>query len=129
MLKGKHVTFGGLGQHEFYMPTTGRGNKNRRDRKKCKFYHVETKWCTKIRNLCVGPTLCMKYREEADAGKKHTKREFDIGTIVYSKRRGQGRIVTISEDICTIQFSTGKKITAKYPDAFKNGQYTTEPHK
>ena len=28
-----HKKFAGRGMYEFYMPTTGKGNKNRRDRK------------------------------------------------------------------------------------------------
>lgn len=63
MPMSKHVTFGGMGQHEFYLPTTGRGQKNRRDRRKCTHYYAQSKYCSKIRNLCVGPVLCGKYSE------------------------------------------------------------------
>ena len=120
----KHVTFGGMGQHEFYMPTTGKGYKNRRDRKMCEFYFSGKGYCSKIRNQCVGPTICMKYREKVlvDVVKK---KNIDVGAVVYHKVQGKGEIVTISCDICTVQFITGKKITFRYPDAFDGGLLTT----
>ena len=62
MAKHEHVTFGVQGQYEFYAPTTGNGQKNRRDRYKCKFYNPETKWCAKIWNKCVGPVKCGKFK-------------------------------------------------------------------
>ena len=130
MSKSRHVTFGALGQHEFYLPTTGRGHENRRDRRRCCHYHAETKYCSKIRNQCVGPTICMKYYEGEDLHKQsnrhHKKNRPGIGAIVYSAHGKEGKIVTISEDICTIQFSSGKKVSAKYPDAFENGIFRTE---
>ena len=61
MAKMNHVTFGGLGQHEYYTPTTDRGHKNRRDRRRCRHYDSDTKYCDKLQTSCVGPTLCKKY--------------------------------------------------------------------
>lgn len=129
MAKHKHVTFGGLGQHEVYLPTTGRGQENRRDRKKCEFYFKSTGYCTKIRNKCVGPTICMKYRGKKDVNTAASLKKRSVGSVVYSKNRGQGQIVTISGDICTVQFVKGGKGTFKYPDAFKNGLLSTKPSK
>lgn len=130
MSKSKHVTFGAPGQHEFYLPTTGRGHENRRDRRRCCHYYAETKYCSKIRNQCVGPTVCMKYHEaekiHKESGRSHKKDRPGVGTIVYSAREKEGKIVTISGDICTIQFSTGKKVSARYPDAFEKGIFMTE---
>lgn len=129
MAKQKHVTFGGLGQHEFYMPTTGKGNENRRDRKLCEFYHPETQYCSKIRNRCVGPTICMKYRTRNRSSNNAQKSKNGTGTIVYNEQRGQGIITTISHDICTIQFDSGKKVTAKYPDVLSNGKFQVKGKK
>lgn len=130
MSKGGHVTFGALGQHEFYLPTTGRGHENRRDRRRCCHYNAEAKYCSKIRNQCVGPTVCMKYHEGEKTHKQsdrhHKKNRPGIGTIVYSTHGREGKIVTISGDICTIQFSSGKKISAKYPDVFESGLFKTK---
>ena len=123
----QHKKFAGFGQHEFYMPTTGRGHKNRRDRKKCEFYFESTGYCTKIRNQCVGPTVCMKYKGKQSENTSSTKKKNGVGTVVYSKARGKGRIVTITKDTCTVEFSTGKKIPYKYPDAIKSGMLTTIP--
>lgn len=55
--------FPGRGMHEIYLPTTGKGHANKRDRRKCKYYIQDTKRCTKLFNFCVGPTLCQKYQE------------------------------------------------------------------
>ena len=55
--------FAGYAMHEFYMPTTGKGQKNRRDRRKCEFYNLEHKMCTKLFKPCVGPSICDKYVE------------------------------------------------------------------
>ena len=129
MANKKHVTFGGLGQHEFYMPTTGKGHNNRRDRKKCEFYSESTRYCSKIRNQCVGPTVCMKYKSKKDLQAGVSEKKPSVGTVVYSQAGEEGKIVTISHDICTIEFSTGKKISAKYPDVFKTGIFTTKPPK
>lgn len=129
MANKKHVTFGGLGQHEFYMPTTGRGQNNRRDRKKCEFYSESTGYCSKIRNQCVGPTVCMKYKSKTDLQDGGSEKKLGVGTVVYSQTGEAGKIVTISHDICTIEFSTGKKVPAKYPDVFKTGMFTTKPRK
>lgn len=129
MAKQKHVTFGGLGQHEFYMPTTGKGHTNRRDRKKCEFYFEKTQYCSKIRNSCVGPTICKKYKAKKLTPSGTKKKKYDVGTVVYNESRGEGKIVTISQDICTIQFISGQKVTAKYPDVFKKGIFTTKSPK
>ena len=102
MAKKKHVTFGGLGQHEFYMPTTGRGHENRRERRKCEFYFESTGYCSKIRNQCVGPTVCMKYKGKKLLSTGRSKNKLGVGTVVYSQTRGEGKIVTISHDICTV---------------------------
>ena len=130
MSKSKHVTFGAPGQHEFYLPTTGRGYKNRRDRRRCCHYHAETKYCSKLRNQCVGPTVCMKYHEREKTHKQssqpHKKNRPCVGTIIYSTHGKEGKIVTISGDICTIQLSSGEKISAKYPDAFEKGIFRTK---
>lgn len=123
----QHKKFAGFGQHEFYMPTTGRGHKNRRDRKKCEFYYESTGYCTKIRNQCVGPTVCMKYRGKKNVNTSPAPKKRGVGSVVYSKNRGQGQIVTISGDICTVEFVRGGKGTFKYPDAFKNGWLSTKP--
>lgn len=129
MAKNKHVTFGSLGQHEFYMPTTGEGNENRRDRKKCEFYFESTGYCTKIRNQCVGPTVCMKYRVKKPLNTGASKKKNGVGTVVYSRSLGKGKIVTITKDTCTVEFSAGKKVPYKYPDAIKSGLLTTQPPK
>lgn len=129
MAKKKHITFGGLGQHEFYMPTTGRGNKNRRDRKRCEFYFENTGYCTKIRNQCVGPTVCMKYKDKQQLNTGRSNNKLGVGTVVYSQTRGEGKIATISHDICTIELATGAKVTVKYPDAFNGGLFTIKSPK
>ena len=122
MAKHKHVTFGGLGQHEFFLPTTGKGHTSRRDRKLCQFYCADAKYCSKIRNLCVGPTICHKFVAARDNSKPNTNKPV-VGSIVYNEHRGAGKIVTISNDVCTIEFTSGKKVSAKYPNAFKNGTF------
>jgi len=115
MAKRNHVTFGGQGQHEFYLPTTGNGHKNRRDRRKCDYYSADSKYCSKIHNQCVGPTVCRKYSVVKTT--QHTKTNYPVvGTVVYTNRNAVGKIVSISQDICTIEFSSGRKVSAKYPD-------------
>ena len=123
----QHKKFAGFGQHEFYMPTTGRGHKNRRERKDCEFYVESSGYCTKIRNQCVGPSICMKYRGKKALSAGTSKKKKDVGTVVYSKSRGEGKIVTITKDTCTVEFLTGKKLPYKYPDAFKTGLLSTTP--
>lgn len=122
MVKSKHVTFGGLGQHEFYLPRTGRGHENRRDRRKCDYYNTSDQYCNKIKNKCVGPTVCMKY---STAKTTHKKESWwpQVGATVYNSQNREGKIVTISGDICTIQYLSGKKISAKYPDVFQKGVF------
>ena len=72
----------------------------------------------------------MKYHESEKThkqlGRSHKKNRPGIGTTVYSTYGKEGKIVTISGDICTIQFSTGKKVAAKYPNAFEQGIFKTE---
>ena len=63
-VKPKHNKFAGQGQHVVYLSTTGQGQKNRRDRKRCEYYHENTKFCSKIWNQCVGPVTCRKYIEK-----------------------------------------------------------------
>ena len=125
----QHKKFAGFGQHEFYMPTTGRGHKNRRDRKKCEFYFESTGYCTKIRNQCVGPTVCMKYKGKRPVNVGSPAKKTGVGTVVYSKVRGEGQIVTVSSDVCTVAFVKGGKGTYKYPDAIKSGLLSTKPPK
>ena len=126
----KHVTFGGVGQHEIYLHTTGRGQKNRRDRRKCEHYHATSKYCSKIRSSCVGPVLCKKYSEtkvtQKGIDQKQKKWRPSVGAVVYNQNGKEGKIVTISGDVCTIQFSTGKKISVKYPEAFERGFFTVK---
>jgi hypothetical protein len=62
--KREKYTFAGYAQHEIYLPTTGNGQKGRRDRKRCDYYHKETGFCSKIWNKCVGPVICRKYKEK-----------------------------------------------------------------
>lgn len=124
-MKAKHYKFAGRGQHEVYLPTTGNGQKGRRDRKKCKYYHADTQFCSKIWNCCVGPVACKKF-EEKQLNEEH---KYAVGTTVYSQHYGEGKIVTISRDICTIQFASGEKVTAKYPDVFRKKLFLTEPSK
>ena len=68
-VKPKHNKFAGQGQHEVYLPTTGQGQKNRRDRKNCEYYHKNTEFCSKIWNQYVGSVICRKNKE-----KQETKR-------------------------------------------------------
>jgi hypothetical protein len=125
VLKPKLHKFAGQGQHEIYLPTTGKGQKHRRDRKNCEYYHESTKFCSKIWNQCVGPVVCKKYKEK----QLRPKGKYEVGTIVYNQSREEGKIVTISKDICTIQFVSGKKVSVKYPDVFEKGFFTIEPPK
>ena len=50
----------------FFMPTTGRGYTNKRNRRDCKYYNSKTGFCYKIWNQCVGPTVCKKYQKDQD---------------------------------------------------------------
>ena len=126
MAKRKHITYGSLGQHEFYMPTTGEGNQNRRNRKNCEFYYESNGYCSKIRNKCVGPAVCMKYSDKKPVNVGTSKQKNGVGTVVYSTVRGEGKIVTITKGICTVEFSTGKKVPYKYPDAINSGLLSTK---
>ena len=115
--KKGHVTFGGIGQYEFYMPTTGNGCHNRRDRKNCQFYIKETTWCTKLFQPCVGPTLCRKYSQQRDITQPISTGKY-IGLQVFSKQRGIGKIVSITGDVCTVQFAN-EDVQFKFPDILR----------
>ena len=86
-------------------------------------------YCTKIRNQCVGPTVCMKYKGKKAVTSDTPKKKNGVGTVIYSKVRGDGEIVTVSGDICTVAFVRGGKGTYKYPDALKSGLLSTKPQK
>ena len=125
-MKSKHVTFGSQGQHEFYLPRTGEGRIDRRDRRKCIHYCAESKYCCKIHNQCVGPTICMKYQEKkANENPKciYSNNPFSIGETVYDMYGKEGKIISVSRDVCVIQFLNGKKVSAKYPEEFEKGFY------
>lgn len=61
--KVKKPTKTGMGG-AFWPRTRDKGQEGRRDRKKCKYYRKETKWCQALWCDCVGPTICRKYKEE-----------------------------------------------------------------
>lgn len=119
-MRKKHVTFGGLGQHEFFLPTTGRGHENRRDRKNCEFYFENSNYCVKIRNTCVGPSTCRKYVTKKDSPQKQPKQKH-LGATVVSPNMGDGIIVSIDHDTCIVEYSNNRKSRYKYPDAIKSG--------
>lgn len=130
MAKKNHVTFGGLGQHEYYAPTTGQGHKNRRDRRRCRHYESETKYCDKLRTSCVGPTLCKKYSPSKNANKsKPTLSAYlKVGTRVYSQYLGDGMITAIDGNLCTIEFK-GIRIQRRLNDILKDFHLTIENQK
>lgn len=102
MTKRFKKPYGG-GYIEFYMPTTRRGYRNKRDRKHCKYYRLETNFCTKLFAKCVGPTLCNKFVDvqiENDS--------IYVGLEVVFPKRGKGVVTSIDEDICTVTFSSAK---------------------
>ena len=121
MAKKKHVTFGGQGQHEYYAPTTGLGQTNRRDRRRCTHYDSESKYCDKLRTRCVGPTLCGKYsfNKNISISKSSTAELPKVGTIVHNQYLGEGIITSVDGDICTIEFK-GIRIKRKFKDILKN---------
>ena len=96
----RHKKFSGRGMYEFYMPTTKKGHINRRDRKKCEYYIHTTKWCSKIFNYCVGPATCKKYNEKYN----NQGAESIVGKVVHSKNYGDGVIIAVCDNICTIQY-------------------------
>ena len=118
MAKTGHVTFGGIGQHEFYMPTTGDGHQNRRDRRNCRFYMKESKMCSKLFRTCVGPTLCQKYSQQRDSKPSSSSTRKYIGLQVSGKHRGIGSIVAITGDVCTVRF-TNEEVQFKFPDVLR----------
>ena len=126
--KHGHVTFGVQGQHEVYLPTTGNGHENRRDRRKCRYYYPDSKYCDKISSFCVGPTICRKYNPiESHKSSQHLAKCYPtIGATIYNKKGNKGKIVSISRDICTVAFETGRVASTKYPDAFENGTLRTD---
>ena len=99
---GKKTKFAGYAMHEFYMPTTGKGQKNRRDRRKCEFYNLEHKMCTKLFKPCVGPSICDKYAEIKSSPKTM------VGTSVQSKYYGSGVVISDNGEYCTVQYKTTK---------------------
>ena len=99
---GKKTKFAGYAMHEFYIPTTGKGQKNRRDRRKCEFYNLEHKMCTKLFKPCVGPSICGKYIEIGSSPKTM------VGTSVQSKYYGSGVVISDNGEYCTVQYKTTK---------------------
>jgi hypothetical protein len=108
----KHKKFAGRGMHEIYLPTTGKGKTERRTRKNCCYYNGETGWCRKIFNTCVGPSICRKYK---DISQNKDNRETLLNKVVYSKYLGKGIVVSVSTDICTIQYEE-RKVQIKRKD-------------
>ena len=98
----KKTKFAGYAMHEFYIPTTGKGQKNRRDRRKCEFYNLEHKMCTKLFKPCVGPSICDKYVEIGFPQKTM------VGTSVQSKYYGSGVVISDNGEYCTVQYKTTK---------------------
>ena len=125
MTKKSHVTFGGLGQHEYYAPTTGQGQKNRRDRRRCRHYDSETKYCDKLQTSCVGPTLCKKYSPRKNTSKKKLSPPTPptAGSVVHSKYLGNGIITSVDGEMCTIEFN-GIKIQRKFKDLSKDFHFS-----
>ena len=125
MAKKNHVTFGGLGQHEYYAPTTGQGQQNRRDRRRCRHYDSGTKYCDKLRTHCVGPTLCEKYSPRKNISNKNSTLSTcpKAGTIVHSQYLGDGIITSVDGELCTIEFK-GIRIQRKLKDIIKDFHFT-----
>lgn len=98
----KKTKFAGYAMHEFYIPKTGKGHKGRRDRRKCKFYNIEHKMCTKIFKLCVGPSLCDKYTEIISSPQNL------VGMNVQNKCYRLGVVVSDNGEFCTVQYKTTK---------------------
>lgn len=104
-MASKFKRHAGYGMHEFFAPTTGRGNLNRRDRRRCVHYRRDTKLCAVTWIHCVGPTICKTYQEEK---RKKTTREPLLGKIVINKTYGEGVITFVSGDICTVTYKSTK---------------------
>ncbi len=98
----KKTKFAGYAMHEFYMPKTGAGSKNRRNRRKCEFYNLEHKMCTKLFKPCVGPSVCDKYIEISSSPKTL------VGMNVQNKYYGLGVVVSDNGEFCTVQYETTK---------------------
>ena len=98
----------GGGYITFYMSTTKRGYKNKRNRKNCKHYCLENNFCTKLFTKCVGPTLCKKFTNT----KKDKDNTIYVGKELIFPNRGKGIITSIKDDICTVTFEN-KKVQCK----------------
>lgn len=51
----------------FFMPTTKRGQRNRRNRKDCTHYNLQTGFCHKLWTQCVGPSFCRKFKKSYES--------------------------------------------------------------
>lgn len=98
-----HKKFAGRGMHEFYMPTTGKGSKNRRDRRKCSHYNPDSKYCYAINNTCVGPAICKKYHPRITD--QTIKKDSLIGKEIYNEYYGKGIVIRANKEIVTIKYS------------------------
>jgi hypothetical protein len=105
----KHKKYAGRGMHEIYLPTTGKGIVGRRSRKKCRHHNASTGWCHIIFNNCVGPSICGKYEDVS----KETNSL--LHKTIYNKYFGEGVVISVSEDICTIQYKE-RKVQIKKED-------------
>lgn len=88
--------------HEFYIPTTGKGRRHRRDRRKCEFYNSETEMCMKLFESCVGPAICDKY-SEVDCSRRTL-----VGINVQNKYYGIGVVISDDGETCTVQYKSTK---------------------
>ena len=102
---GKFKRYAGSGMQEFFAPTTGKGNLNRRDRRRCDHYQHETGLCALTWIHCVGPTICKTYSEPKQ---QIRSKESVLGKTVMNKTFGKGVISSVSGDICTITYKTTK---------------------
>ena len=96
----KNKKYASYGMHEVYLPTTGNGHKQKRDRRKCQYYIPSSKLCTKLSVSCVGPTLCQSYCEI------HCSKNIDdfLGQSIYNNDYGNGVIISVYQNIYTIKF-------------------------
>ena len=102
---GKFKRYAGSGMRVYFAPTTGKGNLNRRDRRRCEHYRRETGLCAVTWIHCVGPTICKTYCEP----KRQSRSSGSVlGKTVTNKKFGKGVITSISGDICTITYKTTK---------------------
>ena len=114
-MSNKHKKYAGRGMHEIYLPTTGKGQAERRNRKNCCYYNGKTGWCGKIFSTCIGPSVCRKYK---DISQNKDNRETLLNKVVYSKYLGKGIVVSVEADICTIQYEK-KSVQVKRKDLEK----------